>query len=115
MKSYRAVTLLFIILFISICPSVHAILEKPDNQHSSIQQDNAVFRTKAVRQGMSIEMSVEPVAGADKKRVLEGEYTDLNISMKDVASGLPIKAMFPAVWVDQRKEFKGEKSSSRCG
>lgn len=110
MKSYRAVTLLFIILFISICPSVHAILEKPDNQHSSIQQDNAVFRTKAVRQGMSIEMSVEPVAGADKKRVLEGEYTDLNISMKDVASGLPIKAMFPAVWVDQRKEFKGEKN-----
>jgi YVTN family beta-propeller protein len=73
-----------------------------------IQKDG--HRTRALRQGMAIEMSVRPAEGDPAgSRVLEGEYAELKIKIRDAATDAPVRSMYPAVWVDQRKEFKGDK------
>lgn len=98
-------------IFIVVCHPADAAPAQPAGQHGSVRQDGDALRSRATRQGMSIELSLEPAAGdAGSKHVVEGEYTNLNITIRDDASGSPLKSLYPAVWVDQRKEFKGEKN-----
>ena len=67
-------------------------------------------RTRAARQGMAIELAVTPLATEmGPTAVREGEYANLNITVKDATTGAPVTSMYPAVWVDQRKEFAGDK------
>lgn len=69
------------------------------------------LRTKAVKQGMAIELAVEPLSpGSERQQVREGEYANLRISITDMQTGSPVTTMFPSVWVDQRKEFQGDKN-----
>lgn len=82
--------------------------ELPEKSSSGI---SSVLRTKAVRQGMAIELSVEPVVGlGEQKLVREGEYANMSIQVRDATTGAPVTSMYPAVWVDQRKEFAGDKN-----
>ena len=68
------------------------------------------LRTRAERQGMTIELKVAPVGGDDAATLLEGEYADLSLVVRDSSGRNPVTSLYPAVWVDQRKEFAGEKN-----
>lgn len=66
---------------------------------------------RAVRQGMAIELSLGDVARAvEPGRAVEGEYVNLNIAVRDAQTSAPVTSLYPAVWVDQRKQFKGDKN-----
>ncbi len=68
------------------------------------------LRSRAERQGLAIELRVTPVGDGGEGRLLEGEYADLAISVRDSSGKVPVTSLYPAVWVDQRKEFTGEKN-----
>lgn len=111
MKNYYLGILLLLFISVAVRDPAEAVPVQPAAQHNSARLDGDALRTKATRQGMAIELTVEPAAGKpDTHRVVEGEYSNLNISIRDAATGSPLKALYPAVWVDQRKEFKGERT-----
>jgi YVTN family beta-propeller protein len=68
-------------------------------------------RRETVRQGIRVELDVTPVTaeGSTKATVLEGELATITLKLSDAVSGTPITAMFPKVWLDLQKQFKGEK------
>lgn len=111
MKSNYVGCIALLLLIIAGCSSVTGALDQPAGGQAEAGPGGEVLRSRAARQGMSIELSVEPAKGdSERRRVLEGEYADLNITIRDSASGSPVKSLYPAVWVDQRKEFKGDKN-----
>ena len=104
MKSCYVGCIALLLLFVAGCAPLAAL-------DRSAGQEPEPPRARAERQGMSIELSVQPAGGdAGRTRILEGEHADLNITIRDSASGSPVKSLYPAVWVDQRKEFKGDKN-----
>lgn len=66
---------------------------------------------ETVRQGIKVEMDVIPLEAAMEPQsvVREGEYATVRLKMSDAATGVPVTAMLPKVWIDLQKEFKGDK------
>ncbi len=66
---------------------------------------------ETVRQGIKVEMDVIPLEAAvgSQSVVREGEYATVRLKMSDAATGVPVTAMLPKVWIDLQKEFKGDK------
>ncbi len=63
----------------------------------------------AVRQGIKIQLSVEPTGTQDgvPAIVREGEYALVKLKMNDATTGAPVTAMTPRAWLDLRKDYKG--------
>jgi len=66
---------------------------------------------EAVRQGIRVELDVVPVplGGVSPAEVYEGDLALITLKLSDAVSGAPVTALYPKVWLDLRKQFKGEK------
>jgi YVTN family beta-propeller protein len=67
------------------------------------------------REGLVIEFLTEPTPGRsmDGKELHEGDFLDLAFKISDAASGEPIQAQFPGVWLDLSKSWEGEEKDNR--
>lgn len=83
---------------------------KPDSRlDAEVKTAGNVKET--IRQGIRVSMDVAPLqsAGEPRAQVREGEYATVTLKMSDAATGAPVTAMPPKVWIDLRKEFSGDK------
>ena len=71
-------------------------------------QDNAVGAgTRHVAQGLSVVLSVKPAGAAAPAVVTEGDEAELSFRITDASTGAPVPSLYPAVWLDLRREESG--------
>ena len=63
-------------------------------------------KDKVIYQNVEVEFLVDSLSG---KEVLEGDYAIIRFRVKDATTGAPLPALRPSVWLDIKKEMKGEK------
>lgn len=66
-------------------------------------------KDQVIYQNVKVEFSAEPFSGKD---VLEGDYAILRFRVNDATTGVPLTALRPSVWLDAKKEMKGEKNKA---
>lgn len=103
------VTLVMAALAVSGTASAAESVLKPGQAAAAVKEQTGIRET--VRQGIRIEMDVIPVetTGEPHSLVREGEYSTVRLKLSDAATGAPVTAMPPRVWIDLQKEFKGDK------
>jgi YVTN family beta-propeller protein len=67
---------------------------------------------RAVKDGLAVDMSVEPVAGGGEPK--EAQDVRVRLRISDAATGAPLTGLFPAAWLDLPPEGKAEGARS-CG
>lgn len=59
----------------------------------------APFRGDLTHQGIAVEVSIEPLGGAEVLR--QGDHARVRIRVEDTNTGKPLSALYPAAWMDR--------------
>lgn len=115
-KSHSIIRFTAISLFAAVI-SFTEISQSAAVESLPVQQDTAVEAPaiqKMVRDGVAVEFEIIP----DKSIgvVKEGHYADVEFRISDAQTGIPVKGIYPAVWLDIAKPWDkpGYESSVSC-
>lgn len=67
-----------------------------------------------VREGVAVELSVEPVARARGSELLEGTEATVRFKITDVGAGQPLANLRPAAWLYRRKDGAAVADAREC-
>jgi YVTN family beta-propeller protein len=80
---------------------------------AAADKDREVSPNRLVRDGLSIEFSLEKAMGDPKQPLLEGDFAEARFRMTDATTGRPVPGLKPAVWLDIAGVVGGRAGSSR--
>ena len=73
--------------------------------------DAGVFRGRVERQGVTLEIEVEPVAGGP---IRAGAPLAVRLAARDVHTGEPFASLYPAAWFDRLPAGRGGEAAGEC-
>ncbi|HYP29745.1 MAG TPA: YncE family protein [Blastocatellia bacterium] len=82
---------------------------KPASDVTSSGADQGKGSRRIVKQGVSVELSIEPAAGESDAAsdLKESENTVLRLKITDTATNAPLTNLRPTAWVDRRRGSQG--------
>lgn len=82
-------------------PSLAATEAASEANPNRLERDGIIVDFKARAEGL---------AGAAEGEIVEGDYTELSLSIRDSVNGEPIQGQYPGVWVDLIKAWNNDKA-----
>jgi YVTN family beta-propeller protein len=93
-------------IFSLLCASVTAAAP-PFVSHQAGKANQAKdSKRRIVRQGIAIELDIEPADGSKKEAtaVREGDDVTIRFTITDTSTGAPLRNLYPVAWMDLRRD-----------
>lgn len=107
-RFFRSVALLLLHLLLPYSLFAFSLLHAQSQKDPASEGRGGTVRDKFVHQGAEVEFSIEPVS---HQELLEGNFAAIQFRVKDATTGAPLPALRPSVWIDLKKEIKGDKET----
>ena len=92
-------------------PGWHRALRPPRRPKDGGSTPGAVVTDTLNREGLIIDFSVTPDLDAqDRTELYESEHAEVSFRIADAVNGEPVRGLYPAVWMDIAKAWKGKGS-----